>query len=240
MTRIAIAASIVVFGLSACQKGQDQSQANDSTARNLTLAPAESTAAMRDMPPAAHPTNPPPATRPPAARPPAPPPAPRMSHLGVGTKIDVASNDTLSSRTAKVGDAFTAHVVEDVRDASGKVVIPAGSVVNATITEVKPAPNPSTPGTLTVSVTSITVRGTSYPIDAAVDSIETIHKGVASRPVMRPRSAWGQLRAPSGPVLGGNRRARLWAASWAAPWAPVSASAGLGHRLAERRISSSS
>jgi len=213
MTRIAITASIVVFGLSACQKGQDQSQASDSTARNLTLAPAESTAAMRDMPehpPAAHQTNPPPATRPPAARPPAPPPAPRMSHLGVGTKIDVASNDTLSSRTAKVGDAFTAHVVEDVRDVSGKVVIPAGSLVNARITEVKPAPNPSTPGTLTVSVTSVTVRGTSYPIDAAVDSIETIHKGrgVTTGDAAKV-GAGAAAGAILGRVLGGNKKGTI-------------------------------
>lgn len=214
MTRIAIAASIVAFGLSACQKGQDQSQAADSTARNLTLAPAESTAAMRDMPdhPPAAPTNPPPATHPPAAppRPPAPPPAPRMSHLGVGTKIDVASNDTLSSRTAKVGDAFTAHVVEDVRDASGKVVIPAGSLVHASITEVKPAPNPSTPGTLTVSVTSVTVRGTSYAIDAAVDSIETIHKG---RGVTSGDAAKVGVGAAAGAilgrVLGGNKKGTI-------------------------------
>ena len=50
MTRFMTFASIAIFGLSACQKGQEQSQASDSTARNLTLAPTESTAAMRDVP----------------------------------------------------------------------------------------------------------------------------------------------------------------------------------------------
>src|SRR3954464_6492996 len=93
MNRFVIVASIAIFGLSACQKGQDQSQASDSTARNLTLAPADSTATMQDVP--AHqtnPTNPPPATRhPPTTRPSAaPPPAPARSALrtlGVGAKF---------------------------------------------------------------------------------------------------------------------------------------------------------
>ncbi len=126
MTRFITFASIAIFGLSACQKGQEQSQASDSTARNLTLAPTESTAAMRDVPanppaPVAQPT-PPPATRPPAQRRPT---APAMLRLGAGTTIDIAAADTISSRTAKVGDPFSARVVEDVKNAAGKVLIPA-------------------------------------------------------------------------------------------------------------------
>src|SRR5258706_16032926 len=132
MNRLSILATIAVFGLSAsaCQKGQDQSQASDSTARNLTLAPSESTAAMRDVPDQTQKATPPPVTRPPAQRPPAPPPAPRMARLGVGTHMDIAATDTISSRTAKVGDAFTARVVEDVKNAAGQVVIPAGAARN--------------------------------------------------------------------------------------------------------------
>src|SRR3989454_8824392 len=116
MTRIAIFASVVVFAASACQKGQEQSQASDSTARNLTLAPTESTAAMRDVPDQNQKTTPPPVTRPPAQRPPPPPPPrrPALARLPVGTTMDMAATDTISSRTVKVGDAFTARVVEDV------------------------------------------------------------------------------------------------------------------------------
>src|SRR5881409_1216633 len=155
MKRLAILASIALFAV-ACQKGQDQSQASDSTARNLTLAPAESTGQMRDV--ADQRTTPPPATRNPTTRtnpppaPPRPPAPPPMARLGVGTKVDIAATDTISSRTAKVGDAFTARVVDDVRNAAGRVVIPAGSAVNGKVADVKPAPNPSTPGTLTLNV----------------------------------------------------------------------------------------
>jgi hypothetical protein len=213
MNRLAIFATIAVFGLNACQKAQDQSQAADSTARNLTLAPAESSAALRDAPDQNQKTTPPPpVTRPPAQRtnPPAPPPAPPKARLGAGTKMDIASTDTISSRTAKVGDAFTARVVEDVRNAAGRVVIPAGSVVNGKITDVKPSPNPSTPGTLTLSVASITVRGTSYAIDASVDSLETIHKG---RGVTKGDAAKVGAGAAAGAilgrVLGGNKKGTI-------------------------------
>ncbi|HEY3221074.1 MAG TPA: glycine zipper domain-containing protein [Gemmatimonadales bacterium] len=213
MNRRAILASVAVFALSACQKAQEQSQATDSTARNLTLAPSESTATMRDMP--EHQTTPPaPPVRPPATRPrtnpPAPPTPPAMARLAAGTTMDIAATDTITSRTAKVGDAFSARVVEDVRNAAGRVVIPAGSVVNGKITDVKPAPNPSTPGTLTLSVSSITVRGASYAIEASVDSLETIHKGrgVTSGDAAKV-GAGAAAGAILGRVLGGNKRGTI-------------------------------
>jgi hypothetical protein len=133
-----------------------------------------------------------------------------MARLGVGTTMDIAATDTISSRTAKVGDAFTARVVDDVKNAAGRVVIPAGSVVHGSITAVKPAPNPSTPGTLTLSVTSVTVRGTSYPIEASVDSLETIHKGrgVTSGDAAKV-GAGAAAGAILGRVLGGNKKGTI-------------------------------
>ena len=223
MKRLGILMTIAFLGLgaTACNKGQDQSQAAaDSSARNLTLAPADSTARLHDVPgnppapPAARPTNPPPANRPTVTRPrtipPAPPSAPAMARLGAGTKMDVAATDTISSRTAKVGDTFSARVVADVKDASGRVVIPAGSTVSGSITAVKPAPNPRTPGTLTLSVASVTVRGNSYAIDATVDSIETTHRGrgVTSGDAAKV-GAGAVAGAVLGRVLGGNRKGTI-------------------------------
>ena len=198
MNRILTLTVIALFGVAACQRGDQAGQSSDSTARNLTLAPAESTGQMHDVP--AHPPAAPPqsSTRTHTTTThTAPPPA--MLHLGVGTKIDVAANDTLSSRTAKTGDTFLAHVVEDVKNAQGQVVIPAGATVNGSITAVKPAPNPKTPGTLTVAITSVTVHGTTYPIDATVDSIETTHKG---RGVTTGDAAKVGAGAAAGAILG--------------------------------------
>ena len=236
MKRLAILASIAVFAV-ACQKGQDQSQASDSTARNLTLAPAESTAQMRDVadqkaapPPPANRTTPP-APPPARPRPPAPPP---MARLGAGTKMDVAATDTISSRTAKIGDTFTARVVDDVRNAAGRVVIPAGSVVNGKVADVKPAPNPSTAGTLTLSVSSVTIRGKSYPIEASVDSLETVHKGrgVTSGDAAKV-GAGAAAGAILGRVLGGNKKGTIIGGIvGGAAGAAVAHETKDGHRLA--------
>jgi uncharacterized protein (UPF0333 family) len=215
MNRIAILASVAVFGLSACQKGQDQSQASDSTARNLTLAPADSTATMRDVP--EHQANPPaaqPQTRTPATRTPTnrttPPVAAAQRRLSAGATFGVAATDTISSRTAKPGETFTARVVADVKNAAGQVVIPAGSVVNGTITDVKPAPNPRTAGTLTLSVTSVTVGGNTYPIDATVDSVATTRqgRGVTSGDAAKV-GAGAVAGAVLGRVLGGNKKGTI-------------------------------
>jgi hypothetical protein len=210
MNRLATIALTAVLGLSACQRGQDQSRSSDSTARDLTLAPTESTTTMMDAPPPAPPRTQPPAQRPPATRPPAPPPRPALRTLSAGATFDVAATDTISSRTSKTGDAFTARVVEDVKNAAGQVVIPAGSVVNGTITDVKPAPNPSTPGTLTLSVASVTVGGKTYAIEGSVDSIETTHKGrgVTSGDAAKV-GAGAVAGAVLGRVLGGNKKGTI-------------------------------
>jgi hypothetical protein len=208
MNRLAMIATVAVFGLSACAGGQEQAQASDSTTRDLTLAPAESTAALQDAP--AAPPAATPRTRPPAPRPPAPPPAPAKRTLSAGARFDVAASDTISSRTSKIGDAFTARVVEDVKNAAGQVVIPAGAAVNGQITDVKPAPNPQTPGTLTLSIASITVGGTTYPIEASVDSIETVHKGrgVTSGDAAKV-GAGAVAGAVLGRVIGGNKKGTI-------------------------------
>jgi hypothetical protein len=211
MKRLAIA-SLVVFGLAACQK-REQASSTDSTARNLTLAPAESTTQMRDVPErqpthtpvnrVRRPTNPPPV-------PPTAPARPRTIRLSAGTTIDMAATDTISSRTAQPGQPFTARVVDDVKNGAGQVVIPAGSTVNGTIAAVKPAPNPHTPGTLTLSVTSLSVRGHTYPIEGTIDSLETIHKGRGVTTGDAAKVGAGAVAgAVLGRVLGGNKKGTI-------------------------------
>jgi len=198
--------------LGACAKGDNaNTAAADSTARNLTLAPADSSATMRDMPATPPPAATAPVTRPTVRpKPPAPPPAATTLTLPAGAHFDMAAADTITSRTAKPGDPFTARVVDDVRNAAGKIVIPAGSTVSGTITDVKPAPNPRTPGTLTLAVSSVTIRGTNYPLDASIDSLETVHKGrgVTTGDAAKV-GAGAAAGAILGRVLGGNKRGTI-------------------------------
>jgi hypothetical protein len=79
------------------------------------------------------------------------------------------------------------------------VVIPAGSVVHGTVVESNPAPNPRTPGSLVVQFTSVTVHGSDYPIDARIDSLETVTKG---RGVTGADAAKVGAGAAAGAILG--------------------------------------
>src|SRR5436190_13315679 len=202
--------------LLACAKGEQSNAAADSTARNLTRAPRGTSAARHDVPapePAPVETKkaPAPVTRPPAARPkPATPPAPTIYTAAAGTHLDMAVTDTISSRTNHAGDAFSAKVVDDVKDARGHVVIPAGAVISGTVTAVKPAPNPNEPGTLTLSVSSATIRGTKYDLDAHIDSLETVRhgRGVTTGDAAKV-GAGAAAGAILGRVVGGNKRGTI-------------------------------
>jgi hypothetical protein len=168
--------------LAACAKGdQAGQQSADSTARDLTLTPTDSSAALNDAPAPAtvpQPTpTPPPPSRPPAPKPKPTPAAPVTRTAATGAFLDLAVGDSLSSRFTKAGDHFAAAVVADVKDAQGRVVIPAGSTVHGSVVEVKSAPNPSTPGTMTLALSSVTIGGRDYPLEARIDSIETVREG---------------------------------------------------------------
>jgi hypothetical protein len=170
-------AALTAVAFLACGKPGETSQSADSTARNLTLAPTESTVALKDVPAlGAVPAKPTPAKKAPAAPKPAAP-VPAQLMLAAGTRVPLAAGDTITTRSAKAGDAFTATVSQDVRDAAGQVVIPAGATVSGTITAAEPAPNPSSVGKLELTISSVSVRGTSYPIDASVVGVDTVMKG---------------------------------------------------------------
>jgi hypothetical protein len=196
-----LCAALLGVALVACSdRAADDASRADTTARNLTLAPVESTAARGDTAKTApaQPTTP--RTTAPAARPPAPrPAAPTTYTLSSGTRIGMTVRDTITSRTAKAGDAFEASVAQDVRNANGRIVIPAGSVVKGTITEVKPAPSSTQTGTMVLKVSSVSVGGREYPIQASIDSVTTVMKG---RGVTGGDAAKVGVGAAAGAVLG--------------------------------------
>ena len=193
-----LAAAVATAALLACAKGDEANKPGaDSTARNLTIAQPESGAALRDVPTKV--PNPTKTATPVTKKVPPPPPAPVVYTAASGAFLDMAVADTISSRTAKVGQEFTANVVDDVKDAAGHVVVPAGSTVHGKIDAVKPAPNPNTPGTLTLSVASVTIRGKDYPLAAHIDSLETVRQG---RGVTKGDAAKVGGGAAAGAILG--------------------------------------
>jgi glycine zipper 2TM protein len=107
-------------------------------------------------------------------------PAARASWtLDAGRQFSVATSSTITSRSAKPGDSFSATVLSDVQDSRGRVAIPVGALVYGTVTDVKRAAGPSSSGTLTLTVNNVTVRGKNYSLDASIDSLATERQGRA-------------------------------------------------------------
>ena len=208
-----LAAALATVALLACAKGDQANKPGaDSTARNLTIAQPESGMALRDVPanvPATAKPNAPPVRTPTKKAPPLPP-APVVYTAASGSFLDMAVADTITSRTATPGQEFTASVVADVKDAAGRVVIPAGSTVHGKIDAVKPAPNPNTPGTLTLSVSTVTIRGKDYPLAAHIDSLETVRQGRGVTTGDAAKVGGGAAAgAILGRILGGNAKGTI-------------------------------
>ena len=146
----------------------------------------------------------------PAASAPAARAAPTSYTLAAGTSIEAEIADEISSRHAHAGDAFTARVAEDVRSPGDWVAIPAGATVHGTITEVSPADNTRSTGTLTLAISSVTVAGSLYDMDASIDALETVNEGRGIETVDAARVAGGAAAgAIIGRVIGGNSKGTI-------------------------------
>lgn len=96
--------------------------------------------------------------------------APRTvtSSAPAGTTFAITLNETLSTRSNQVGDAFTATLQEPLLDADGDVLIPAGATVRGRVTRVQKSGNVTQSGVIGLAFESISSGGRSYPLDATV------------------------------------------------------------------------
>ncbi len=224
---------LAVVGVAACGGGERRDVATaDSLSRDLQLAPVDSSAELNDQPapdttPAAGTPAPAPAPAPkpapkpkpaapkpapqPAAAAPAPAPAPVAPSLAAGTAITATTDAEIRSRKNKVGDEVTATVASDVKDAGGKVVIPAGSKVVLKVTAIKPSDSKSdTTGTLTLDAVGVELNGTERPIVATISGVKTRLEGSGTDANDIAKVAGGTAAgAIVGRVLGGSSKGAI-------------------------------
>jgi len=114
----------------------------------------------------------------PAPGPETAPAAAAAKELPAGTSFSASTDAEIRSQKNKVGDEVTATVGADVKDASGRVVIPAGSQVTLKVTALKESENKSdTTGTLTLDATAVSINGKSQPINASISNVKTTLQG---------------------------------------------------------------
>jgi hypothetical protein len=82
-------------------------------------------------------------------------PTVKLYTVSSGTTFRVRMNNSISSKTARVGDTFTTTVTEPVYSSTGEVVIPTGSTVTGRVDSVIPAKKGGDPGQIGVRFTSV-------------------------------------------------------------------------------------
>jgi hypothetical protein len=101
---------------------------------------------------------------------PAPAPQPRVvtALVPMGTSMSLRLNETLSTETNRVGDAFTATLQHAITDADGHVVVPAGATVRGRLTQVEKSGHVGATGIIKLAFEAVSFGGRSYPMDATV------------------------------------------------------------------------
>lgn len=82
-------------------------------------------------------------------------PTVKLYTVDSGTVFRVRMNNSISSKTGKVGDTFTTTVTEPVYSSTGEVVIPVGSTVTGRVDAVVAAKKGGNPGQISVTFTSV-------------------------------------------------------------------------------------
>ncbi len=172
-TKISIAVLLLGVAFAGCKSkpSADNAAPAAASAPAPTATPAPAPAASPA--PSASPAPAAASVAPAAAPAPAPPPPPVIP---AGTSISVKLASALGSKISHAGDPFEATTTSSIR-LHGNVVIPAGSRASGVVVDAKERGKIKGEGDLSIRLTSIDVRGRSYPINTAVLSQSLKGKG---------------------------------------------------------------
>jgi hypothetical protein len=195
--------------LAACGGDRGASMAADSLSRDLQRLPVDSSATFSDQAAA----SPVPAPAAPAAKPkakpkPKPAPAPAPLALDAGTVVATTVDREITSKTDKPGATVTGTVASNVLDATGRVVIPAGSKVTLTITQIHESENKGDKtGKLTLTPTAVEIAGESHALDGSAVALErTLRDRKTNAGDVAKVGAGTAIGAIAGRVIGGNTK----------------------------------
>ena len=148
-----------------------------------------------------------PAAAPEPAPAPAPPPPPPPIVIPAGTTLSVTLTSGLSSKDSSTGQGFNGTLANSV-SVGGVRAIPAGSPVSGTVTDAKSAGKFKGAATLGITLQSITVHGTTYPIATNVYAQQTTGKGKRTATMVGGGAGAGAL---IGGLAGGGKGAAIGA-----------------------------
>ncbi len=91
-----------------------------------------------------------------------------------GQAVRVRMNETLNSKTARIGDRFTTTVTEPVYSDNGVIVVPVGSTIIGRVNSVKAARKGGDPGSIDVGFVEVKLpNGTRRAINGSLTDLNT-------------------------------------------------------------------
>jgi hypothetical protein len=147
-------------------------------------------------------------------------PAVKLYTVNSGERLRARMNSTINSKTARVGDTFTANVTEPIYSNNGVLVIPSGSRLTGRVDAVVAARKGGKPGTIDVSFTQLRIpNGTVRRINGSLtdldsDDAKSNAEGTASGDRMKHRKiifigGGGAGGAVLGGAIGGGKGALI-------------------------------
>ncbi len=86
----------------------------------------------------------------------------------------VRLNQAIGSETSRIGDKFTATLVDPIYSSSGLLLAPQGSIIAGKVTQIQRAQKNGKPGTMDVQFVSIRLpNGKHYPINGSLTDLST-------------------------------------------------------------------
>jgi hypothetical protein len=143
----------------------------------------------------------------PAPAPVEPPKPPEPVVVPAGTDLVVTVDQALSSKSSKTGQTFLATVAQPI-SVDGKTAIPKGSSVTGTVITAKEKGKIKGEGQLSIALTSVVVRGQTYPIHTAALDSTVKGKGKRTAVTTGGGAAGGAL---IGGIAGGGKGAGIGA-----------------------------
>lgn len=181
LAAISLSAFSIALLVAGCQKSADQQSSPDANA-SPSMADAAKTAVNKAL-------------------------APKPLVVPADTVIAVVLDQTLSSKTSKSGDRFTA-TVESPIEVEGKVAIPKGARADGVVNEAKAAGRFKGASALSLTLTSVTVNGKDHEIQTSAATMSRKGKGKRTAVMVGGGAAGG---AAIGAVAGGGKGAAIGA-----------------------------
>lgn len=86
-------------------------------------------------------------------------------NVPAGTSLAIRINQHISVKSSRPGDRFDGEIVESLRDANDRVILPKGTPVSGIIDESHKRGHFKGASILELRLTSLTLNGTNYPLD---------------------------------------------------------------------------